>query len=177
MFSVSYTILVWQKCLQHFPIYCAFAGETVHTVDWLWTPYLMLSAIIVGLKTEVQIHYRACKIRITSKITRKQICLFHYSVIPYSTFYNIPISPDPDNISAILQMGASTTITDLHHFMGMANQLRKFSPKLATISQPFQALLSKQVTWTWSRSQEEAFHAVKDELTKPPVLALYKSKH
>ena len=138
----------------------------------------MLGALLLDSKLsccKVQINYRACNIRITSKITRKQICLFYYSVILYIPHF--PYIPDPDNISAILQMGASTTITDLHHFMGMANQLRKFSPKLATISQPFQALLSKQVTWTWSRSQEEAFHAVKDELTKPPVLALYKSKH
>ena len=86
------------------------------------------------------------------------------------------ISPDPDKISAILQMKEPTSITEVRRFMGMVNQLGKFSPRIATISQPLRELLSKQTVWTWGHSQEVAFQAVKDELTKPPVLALYDPK-
>ena len=86
------------------------------------------------------------------------------------------ISPDPDKLSAILKMKEPTSITEVCHFMGMVNQLGKFSPKIATISQPLRDLSSKQTPWTWGHSQEVAFQAVKDKLTKPPVLALYDPK-
>ena len=86
------------------------------------------------------------------------------------------ISPDPDKVSAILQMKPPTTVSELHRFMGMVNQLGKFSPRLATISQPLRALLSKQAVWTWNETHEASFQAVKDELTKSPVLALYDPK-
>ena len=86
------------------------------------------------------------------------------------------ISPDPGKVCAILQMKEPTSITEVRHFMGMVNQLDKFSPRLATISQPLRTLLSKQAVWTWGQSQATAFEAVKDELTKSPVLALYDPK-
>ena len=87
--------------------------------------------------------------------------------------WNIPQSR---LISAILQMKEPTSITELCRFMGMVNQLGKFSSRIATISQPLHELLSKQTVWTWGHSQEAAFQAVKDELTKPSVLALYDPK-
>ena len=77
------------------------------------------------------------------------------------------ISPNPDKISAILQMKEPTSIMEVHRFMGMMNQHGKFSPRIATISQPLRELLSKQTVWIWVHSQEVAFQAVKDELTKP----------
>jgi len=57
--------------------------------------------------------------------------------------------------------------------MGMANQLGKFSRNLAELTQPLRELLSKKHTWVWGPSQEQAFTKVKEELTKPTVLALY----
>ena len=73
-------------------------------------------------------------------------------------------------------MKEPTSITEVRRFMVMVNQFGKFSPRLATISQPLHTLLSKQAVWTWGLSQAAAFQAVKDELTKSPVLALYDSK-
>ena len=55
----------------------------------------------------------------------------------------------------------------------MANQLRKFTPKLAKLTQPLLELLSSKSVWEWSPSQEKAFQDVLAELTKPTVLALY----
>ena len=86
------------------------------------------------------------------------------------------ISPDPEKVCAILRMKKPTSIMEVRHFMGMVNQLGKFSPRLATISQPLRTLLSKQAVWTWGQSQAAVFQAVKDELTKFPVLALYDPK-
>ena len=58
----------------------------------------------------------------------------------------------------------------------MANQLGKFSQRLAEISQPLQELLSTRCQWTWEQSQERAFAQIKAELSKPTVLALYNSQ-
>ena len=55
----------------------------------------------------------------------------------------------------------------------MANQLGKFTPNLAQLSQPLRELLTKSISWTWSLPQSEAFDLIKEELSKPTTLALY----
>ena len=57
--------------------------------------------------------------------------------------------------------------------MGMVNQPGKFSSQLATLTQPLWELLSKNREWIWGPSQEQSFLKVKEELSKPTVLALY----
>ena len=52
------------------------------------------------------------------------------------------IHPDPQKVAAVLQIERPKNVTDVRHFMGMANQLGKFSPNLAKLSQPLQELLS-----------------------------------
>ena len=55
----------------------------------------------------------------------------------------------------------------------MANQLSKFSPHIAEVSKPLRELLSMKKAWLWGSAQDDAFDKVKQELTKPTVLALY----
>ena len=57
------------------------------------------------------------------------------------------ISPDPDKLKAIAEIQPPTTVTELRRFMGMANQLGKFTPRLATISKPLRELLSSKQVW------------------------------
>ena len=83
------------------------------------------------------------------------------------------IRADPDKTSAILRMEALSNITELRRFLGMVNQLGKFSPNMSELTQPFRELLSTKRSWTWGSSQEQAFSQVKSELAKPTVLALY----
>ena len=70
-------------------------------------------------------------------------------------------------------MSPPTNISELRRFMGMVNQLGKFSPNLTNLSQPLRALLTKKSTWLWGPEQDRAFENVKAELTKPSVLAFY----
>ena len=65
------------------------------------------------------------------------------------------------------------TLTELRRFMGMVNQLGKFSPNIAQLSKPLRELLSTKRAWVWGQPQEISFKNVKQELTKPVVLALY----
>ena len=76
---------------------------------------------------------------------------------------------DPAKTSAILQMDAPTNLSDLRQFLGMANQLGKFSPRLAEITQPLRELLSSKKTWLWGPDQQYTF----SELSRPTILTLY----
>ena len=86
------------------------------------------------------------------------------------------ISPDPEKTKAIRKMDAPTNITELRRFMGIVNQLGKFSPRIAEISSPLRELLSTKNDWMWDSRQEEAFTLIKTELTNPTVLTLYNPK-
>ena len=70
-------------------------------------------------------------------------------------------------------MASPKSTTELRHFMGMVNQLGKFSPRIAKLSKPMRELLSSKRAWNWGPAQKEAFVKVKAELTAPTVLALY----
>ena len=83
------------------------------------------------------------------------------------------ISSDPMKTKAIREMEKPKSVSELRRFMGMANQLGKFSPNLAEYSQPLRELLSSKRAWVWGPPQDEAFQRLKDELTKPTILALY----
>ena len=83
---------------------------------------------------------------------------------------------DPDKVSAIVKMDPPTNTSELRRFLGMANQLGKFSQNLAELTQPLRQLLGKRSTWLWGPEQVKAFSNVKTELTKPTILALYNPK-
>lgn len=86
---------------------------------------------------------------------------------------NHGVSPDPQKTSAIQTFKKPTNRTELRRFLGMANQLGKFTPNLAAISQPLRELLSTKKTWLWSPPQDDAFEKLKKELIQPTVLVLY----
>ena len=52
------------------------------------------------------------------------------------------IHPDPAKTQAVLEVEPPQSVSDLRRFMGMVNQLGKFSPRLAELSQPLRELLS-----------------------------------
>ncbi|KAL5488539.1 hypothetical protein EMCRGX_G017493, partial [Ephydatia muelleri] len=83
------------------------------------------------------------------------------------------IRADPEKTMAINKMAQPTNVTELRRFMGMINQLGKFTPNLASITQPLRELMSSKSAWIWGPAQEQSFQASKDELSKPTVLALY----
>ena len=86
------------------------------------------------------------------------------------------LHPDPDKVKAVTSMSEPTNITEVRRFLGIANQLSKFSPKLADLSEPLRALLKKKNMWTWSEIHRKAFRDLKNKLSSERVLALYHSK-
>ena len=83
------------------------------------------------------------------------------------------ITADPDKVSAIAKFATPTNVSDIRRFLGMVNQLSKFSPNLSQMTQPIRELLVKENAWVWGEPQRDSFNRVKRELTASPVLALY----
>ena len=66
------------------------------------------------------------------------------------------IRADQDKVSAIVEMKLPTNIFDLRRFMGITNQLGKYSQNLAELTQPLRQLLTKKSTWLWGSEQDKA---------------------
>ena len=62
---------------------------------------------------------------------------------------------------------------EVRTFLGMVNQLSKFSVHLADRTKSIRELLHKGNKWTWGGEQQKTFEQIKADLRQPPVLALY----
>lgn len=83
------------------------------------------------------------------------------------------MSPDPDKTSAVQKMKEPSTVSELRSFLGMVNQLGKFTPNLSEKDKPLRDLLSTKNMWYWGHEQQTAFNSLKQELSSAPVLQLY----
>ena len=64
------------------------------------------------------------------------------------------IRPDNDKLKAIINMKPPTNVTKVRCFLGVVNQLAKFSPVLADLLAPIRELLRKDRDWAWSSAQK-----------------------
>ena len=76
-------------------------------------------------------------------------------------------------MSAIQDIKEPTNVSEVRRFLGMANQLARFSPQLSSNTKPLRDLLSSRNTWIWRPAQQDTFDKVKAELSSPTTLALY----
>ena len=83
------------------------------------------------------------------------------------------IRSDPDKVRAIVEMKSPVNVTEVRRFLGMANQMSKFSPHLVDKAKPLQDLVSPKNQWAWTENQQHAFETIKHELSSQPILVLY----
>ena len=83
------------------------------------------------------------------------------------------IQPDGEKVAAILKLQEPKDVPELRRFLGMVNQLMKFTPYLAEMTKPLRDLLSKDSSWCWEQAQKFAFSDIKTALTESPTLALF----
>ena len=83
------------------------------------------------------------------------------------------IEVDPDKVKAIADLPPPTNVQEVRAFLGMVNQLSKFSDHLADKTKSIRELLLKGNQWTWGNAQQKAFEQIKTDLMRAPVLALY----
>ena len=86
------------------------------------------------------------------------------------------IHADPEKVTTITDMAVPCNVSELRRFLGMVNQLSKFSPGLAEKSKPLRELVSTKDEWTSGESQTVAFNEIMQLLISAPVLALYDYK-
>ena len=83
------------------------------------------------------------------------------------------IKPDPDKVSAIEKFTTPSCIGDVRRFLGMINQLSKFSPHLSDMTKPIRELLVKENAWVWGQPQRDAMTKVKEAIAASPILAKF----
>ena len=87
------------------------------------------------------------------------------NLIPWSKSWERRVKPEPDKVSAVVNMEAPQNITELRRFLEMVNQLGKFLPNLATETEPLRGLLSTGSSWYWDQPQRDAFNEIKRMLS------------
>ncbi|CAC5425287.1 unnamed protein product [Mytilus coruscus] len=80
---------------------------------------------------------------------------------------------DPDKVKAIAEMAKPTDISGVRRFLGMVNQLNKFSCKVTELTEPLRELLKTHNAWHWGIAQETAFTEIKNELASSGTLGHY----
>ena len=83
------------------------------------------------------------------------------------------VRADPSKVKAIQQMKEPKNISELRSFLGMINQLGKFTPNLAENTKPLRDLLSTKNQWTWGSRQQEAFKQLQSLVSSNCVLTLF----
>ena len=105
----------------------------------------------------------------------KEKCIFGATSISFlgQTVNSEGIQPDQNKIHVICDMKPPSNLTELRRFLGMLNQLSKFSPHITDKTQPLQELLSTKTQWVWGEAQDRAFTSLKNAITSSEVLAMY----
>lgn len=80
------------------------------------------------------------------------------------------VSPDPEKVSAVLNMLEPSNLKHLRTFLQTCSWFRKFIPNFSKIAEPLTRLTKKNYTWSWGPEQTQAFKELKRLLTTAPVL-------
>ena len=86
------------------------------------------------------------------------------------------LAVDPAKTATIRDFPAPSSVPDLQRFLGMVNQLGKFLPGLAVMTERLRGLLRKDTVWMWEEPQQLAFENIKSQLTSSGILAHYDPK-
>ncbi|WVZ86768.1 hypothetical protein U9M48_033502 [Paspalum notatum var. saurae] len=78
---------------------------------------------------------------------------------------------DPKQGGRCAELEATTTVTEIRSFLGLAGYYRRFIKDFSKIAKPMTALTQKNAKFAWSPKCEEAFGMLKKLLTSAPVLA------
>lgn len=108
----------------------------------------------------------------------KDKCLFNQSEIQYigHVISKNGVKPDPTKIEAILEMPPPTDKKGVERLLGTVNYLAKFVPNMSVINEPIRSLLRSDVLFIWEKPQQDAFEAIKDILSREPILTFFDVK-
>ena len=124
---------------------------------------LMDDVLVYGSNThehDTHLHAVLTRIQNAGITLNKNKCEFAKNSITFldHVINSEGVSPDPNKTSAVSSMKQPANVSELRRFLGMVNQLDKFSPNIAGFSQPLRELLSAKTVWAWGPNQTEAFN-------------------
>jgi hypothetical protein len=82
------------------------------------------------------------------------------------------ISIDPSKVQDALSWKASTSVSDIQSFLGLARYYRRFIELLSKISKPMTELLEKDKKFEWTPSRKTSFQELKKRLTTASILVM-----
>ena len=77
-----------------------------------------------------------------------------------------------ERVRAIQNMKPPTNVKELETVLGMIAYIARFILNLSELTSPLRAL-KKEETWKWTSVEQEAYDAIKKELTSKKVLKYY----
>ena len=83
------------------------------------------------------------------------------------------IKPEQSKVSAITSLKPPANVKEVQRFLGMANYMGKFLPRLAEVAAPLRRLTAKDAVWTWQSQQHEAFDQIKKLISGSTTLRFY----
>ena len=83
------------------------------------------------------------------------------------------LRPLPEKVRAVQDAPIPSNVTELKAYLGLISYYGKFLPNLSTHLAPLYQLLNKDVSWQWSKAQEESFQKSKKLLLSAKVLTHY----
>jgi hypothetical protein len=84
----------------------------------------------------------------------------------------VTISVDQSNVQDVLSWNATTSVSDIQSFIGLAGYYRRFIEGFSKISKPIIELLEKDKKFKWTPTYEASFRELKKRLTITLVLVM-----
>ena len=107
------------------------------------------------------------------KLHVKKCCMFQRKVAFLGhVLSEAGIAMQEDKVAAIRDWPTPRNLSQLRSFLGLCSYYRRFIPGFADVAAPLHALQRKQVQFTWTSEQEDAFNRLKERLTSAPVLGM-----
>lgn len=148
----------------------------LETMDGVWCS---IADVLVHVKTQHEhdelLNAALQRIMKAHKIMTQKKCEICKTEVKFSGHIGSArgTEADPEKIKVIVDLPAPENVSEVRTFLGMVNQLNKFTPHLADKSKLIRELLQKDATWCWEEDQQNAFNNVKEILLKSTALAKY----
>ena len=83
------------------------------------------------------------------------------------------IQPDPTKTEALKATPPPENVSDPRSFLRTCGYVAKFIPNYSNIVEPLRELMRKEKKWLWGEEQTKAFEALKESLSREPVLVCF----